>query len=167
VSGGRVFSEEGKIEQLWRGMVFQRTLLAFNKGASIFTVSLYLAVVGCFLLLTRRIRIKPRKLAREVARTLLAPLRGPFSADLAEVRHENGHCCVARLGRRLISDRDGLSSLRLFEDGRELPHPHSAPDDIRNLGAGRYSHWGDAVLFSASDNTDPSANGRSYTVREV
>jgi hypothetical protein len=167
VSGGRIFSEEGKIEQAWRGMVFQRTLLAFNKGASILAVSLYLAVVGCFLLLTRRIRIEPSKLAGEVARTLLAPLRGPYSAELAEVRHENGHCCVARLERRLISDRDGVSRLRLFEDGRELPHAHSAHDDIRNLGAGRYSHWGVAVLFSSSDNTDPSANGRRYTVREV
>lgn len=148
-------------------MVFERVLRAFNKGASIFMVSLYLAVVACFLLLTRRIRLKPSKLAREVARTLLAPLRGPFSADLAEVMPENGHCCVARLKRRLISDRDGVSRLRLFENGRELPHPHSAHDLIRTLGAGRYSHWGDAVFFSSSDNTDPSANGRRYTVREI
>jgi hypothetical protein len=167
VSGCRIFSEEGKIERPWRGMVFQRTLLAFNKVASIFTVSLYLVVVGCFLFLTRRIRIEPSKLAREVVYTLMRSVRGPFSAELAEVRHENGHCCVARLGSRPISDRDGLSRLRLFENGRELPHAHSAHDDIRNLGAGRYSHWGDAVFFSSSDNTDPSANGRRYTVREV
>lgn len=55
------------------------------------------------------------------------------------------------------------SVLRLFENGVELGPAHSVHDDIRNLGKGRFSHWGTTVIFSASDNTDPRTNGRSYT----
>jgi hypothetical protein len=29
---------------------------------------------------------------------------------------------------------------------------------------GRFSHWGDGLHFSASDNSDPRTNGRSYTI---
>jgi hypothetical protein len=35
-------------------------------------------------------------------------------------------------------------------------------DQIRHEGKGRYSHWGDHVFFSSSDNTDPRTNGRTY-----
>ena len=110
--------------------------------------------------------MSPRKFARALGGRLLAPLR-PFSGELTEVTHEKGHCYVAPVGRRLISDLDGRSRLILFEDGQALAHPHSSDDDIRELGAGRYSHWGDEVLFSSSDNTDPSTNDRHYSVREV
>jgi len=55
------------------------------------------------------------------------------------------------------------SILRLFENGVELGPAHSVHDDIRNLGKGRFSHWGSTVIFSASDNTDPRTNGRTYT----
>jgi pectate lyase len=74
---------------------------------------------------------------------------------------------MAPLSKKLISDSNGRSRLKLFEDGRELPYPHSSHDDIRELGAGRYSHWGNAVYFSSSDNSDPGKNGRRYSVREV
>ena len=141
-------------------------MLTRNKFA-VLGVSLYLAVVACFLVLTQRIRVSPSKFARAVAHRLLASFRGPFSAELTEVVHDKGHCYVAPLGRTLISDLDGRSRLRVFEDGQELPLPHSAHDDIRTLGAGRYSHWGSTLFFSSSDNTDSSANGRRYSVREV
>ena len=143
--------------------MFSQILGAAEKLASIFIVSVYLAMVGCLLLVTGRIRIKPLRFARAV----LISLRAPFSGDLREVTHEKGHCYVAVLGRKLISDSDGQSRLKLFEGGQELPFPHSSHDDIRDLGAGRYSHWGDVVYFSSSDNTDPFANGRRYSVREV
>ena len=61
------------------------------------------------------------------------------------------------------------SLLRLIENGVELGPAHSAHDDIRTLGAGRFSHWSgtgganEAVRFSASDNTDPRTNGRVYS----
>lgn len=55
------------------------------------------------------------------------------------------------------------STLRLFENGVELVVPHSVHQDIRTLGKGRFSHWGTALYFSASDNSNPSTNGRTYT----
>ena len=61
------------------------------------------------------------------------------------------------------------STLRLFENGIEMGPSHSIHADIRNLGLGRFSHWsatngsGEALRFSASNNTDPRTNGKSYT----
>ena len=60
------------------------------------------------------------------------------------------------------------SILRLFEGSLELGPAHSLHADIRDLGQGRFSHWSatngtfEAIFFSASDNTDPRTNGRSY-----
>ncbi len=60
------------------------------------------------------------------------------------------------------------STLRLFENGVEIGPAHSLHADIRNLGAGRFSHWAstdgsnEALRFSATNNTDPRTNGRSY-----
>jgi hypothetical protein len=60
------------------------------------------------------------------------------------------------------------SNLSVFEDGRKLGPAHAMHADIAKIGGGRYSHWnapdGSIVLFSASDNSDPRANGRRYTV---
>lgn len=59
------------------------------------------------------------------------------------------------------------SVLRIFENGVELLPPHSSHSDIRNLGNGRFSHWSDGstvlLYFSASDNSNPKTNGRTYT----
>lgn len=136
---------------------------AAKRLASITAVSAYLAFVGCFLVLAGRIRVNPR----EFARVLLAALRPAFKGELEELIHDRGNCYVAPLGRKLISDSNGRSRLKLFENGQELPFPHSSHDEIRELGAGRYSHWGDAVFFSSSDNSDPAKNGRRYSVREI
>ncbi len=59
------------------------------------------------------------------------------------------------------------SRLRLFENDHELGPPHTGHPDIRNLGRGRFMHWisstgGESLCFSASDNSDPRTNGRSY-----
>jgi pectate lyase len=55
------------------------------------------------------------------------------------------------------------STLKLFENGVELKPGHAVHQDIRDSGKGRYSHWGTALYFSASDNTNPATNGRVYT----
>lgn len=59
------------------------------------------------------------------------------------------------------------STLRLFENGVELKPAHSLHADIRSTGNGRFSHnkvlGYEALRFSASDNTDPRTNGRTYT----
>ena len=55
------------------------------------------------------------------------------------------------------------SILRLYENGVELKEAHAVHDDIRKLGKGRFSHWHSTLYFSASDNSDPRTNGRTYT----
>lgn len=57
------------------------------------------------------------------------------------------------------------SNLLLFENGTQLGPAHSTHSDIRSKGAGAYSHWGGALYFSTSDNTDPRTNGRSYSIK--
>jgi len=54
------------------------------------------------------------------------------------------------------------SSLSLYEGPHALGAPHTTHSDIRSLGMGRYSHWGNALFFSSSDKTDPRTNGRKY-----
>jgi 2-polyprenyl-3-methyl-5-hydroxy-6-metoxy-1,4-benzoquinol methylase len=58
--------------------------------------------------------------------------------------------------------RRGKSPIFVFENAQQLASPHSMHDDISKYGAGRFSHWGDAVYFSTSDNTNPNENGRVY-----
>ncbi len=43
-----------------------------------------------------------------------------------------------------------FSTLRLFEDGQEVGPAHSLHDEIRNLGGGRFSHWGTRLYLSAA-----------------
>jgi hypothetical protein len=56
------------------------------------------------------------------------------------------------------------SRLLLCEDGTPLGPAHALHADIETVGRGRYSHWNGALLFSTSDETDPNANGRTYTI---
>ena len=55
------------------------------------------------------------------------------------------------------------SRLLLFEDGKALGPAHVVHADIRVSAGGRYSHWNDAIYFSASDGSDPRTNGRTYS----
>ena len=55
------------------------------------------------------------------------------------------------------------SDLRLLEDGIALDPAHCLHATIRQLGAGRYSHWVESIVFSTSDNSDPRTNGRNYS----
>ena len=54
------------------------------------------------------------------------------------------------------------SPLVLCEDGDLMGTPHSLHADIMKAGRGRFSHWGNSMIFSTSDNTNPNANGRAY-----
>jgi hypothetical protein len=85
--------------------------------------------------------------------------------DLNQVAQERGYAYVLTY---FATGGDGpghgrRSPVLLFEDSIPLDAPHSPHDDIRNLGGGRYSHWGFLLRFSASDNSDPRVNGRAYT----
>lgn len=82
------------------------------------------------------------------------------------MRAESGHCWLADVPGDLLSDKDAASRLRVFEDGNALGPAHAGHDEVRTVGLGRYSHWGDTLYFSTSDNSDPRTNGRRYTVSE-
>ena len=56
------------------------------------------------------------------------------------------------------------SRLALTENGAALGPPHSIHAEIAEKGGGRFSHWGEAVIFSSSDNSDPRSNGRAYAI---
>jgi len=60
-------------------------------------------------------------------------------------------------------ESSGASPLRVFEDGRAIGKPHSDHQEINELGGGLYSHWGGALRFSTSDNSDPRSNGHRYS----
>ena len=134
-----------------------RSLLA---AVNVVIVSIYLAFVALFLLASGRIKDPG---FGPIIRSLF---RRRFSGGLTEMTAETGHCYLAAIPSRLPSDQDSASRLRLFEDGRELGPAHSAHDDIRTLGAGHFSHWGNQIYFSSSDNSDPRSNGRRYTATE-
>jgi hypothetical protein len=55
------------------------------------------------------------------------------------------------------------SILTLYENGAALGPAHSLHADIRQYGLGRFSHWGNQLYWSASDNSNPMTNGRKYT----
>ena len=56
------------------------------------------------------------------------------------------------------------SPLVLFEDDRPIGPPHASHADIRSLGGGRYSHWGNALHFSTAGHDDAGAHVYSYAL---
>lgn len=52
----------------------------------------------------------------------------------------------------------------LCEDNKLLGPPHTFHAEIVKMGLGRFSHFGDSVFFSSSDNSDPNSNGREYVI---
>ena len=107
---------------------------------------------------------------------ILSPLLAPtvlLPLDPKSVNAESGYAYTValRLPDALMytfpSDSGGDASSRLvvLEDGSKLGPAHASHDSIRMSGRGRFSHWGSSLYFSASDNSDPRANGRSYAAR--
>lgn len=98
----------------------------------------------------------------------LPPLAGPFGVlRLKPVRHDGGACWWAALTTLRVPPADSGRRIVLFEDGEPLPVADCIHEDIRQLGAGRYSVWHRGVYFSATDNSDPRMNGRTYEARTV
>jgi hypothetical protein len=128
---------------------------------SVLLVSAYLLAVGAWLIITRQI---PSPGFLRIARALT---RRRYVAVLQDFSPERGHSYVAPLPAHLLSDRESLSSIQVFEDGKPLGPGHAPHEDIRRIGKGRYSHWGAQLHLSTSDNSDPRTNGRRYVVQEM
>jgi 2-polyprenyl-3-methyl-5-hydroxy-6-metoxy-1,4-benzoquinol methylase len=62
------------------------------------------------------------------------------------------------------ADAPRRSPLFIFENGRQLPMPHSLHDEIAKFGNGRFSHWEDCVYFSPLSLTNPNAQRDSYAI---
>lgn len=82
-------------------------------------------------------------------------------------RRVGGHAWAVHLPElEYMADRPicpRISFVVVYEDGVPLPGPHALHAEIRELGDGRFVHWGEYLVLSASDNSDPSCNERRYT----
>jgi hypothetical protein len=60
-------------------------------------------------------------------------------------------------------ENDRRSPVVIYENGKPLGPAHSSYFDIREHGMGRFAHWrNQGIVFTASDNSDPNTNGRTY-----
>ena len=101
----------------------------------------------------------------------LEPKKAPDSAvtiDLIGLKSDSGFAYKLSYDFPIPGDSQTAptqSTLRIFENGVELGPAHSNHNDIRKYGLGQFSHWGNALIFSTSDNTNPLSNGRKYTYK--
>ncbi|RZL51224.1 MAG: pectate lyase [Pedobacter sp.] len=107
----------------------------------------------------------PEGSTETTAATMATATSSTTSLVLTGIKSDGGY--AYKLSNALSTSGDSnsqpkLSTLRLFENGIELNPAHSLHQDIRDLGKGRFSHWGNTLYFSASDNTNPLTNGRKY-----
>ncbi|MDP9080749.1 MAG: pectate lyase [Bacteroidota bacterium] len=89
-----------------------------------------------------------------------------YSLNLSNLRSDGGFAYKLAYPLTQTGDSNSqptVSTLQLYENGVELGPAHSVHQDIRDIGKGAFSHWGTALYFSASDNTNPATNGRKYT----
>jgi lysophospholipase L1-like esterase len=70
------------------------------------------------------------------------------------------------LGREVDGMERQSSRARLFENDVELGPAHAPHASIRATGSGKFSDWEGRLYFSASDNSDPRSNGRTYVLRD-
>lgn len=86
--------------------------------------------------------------------------------NLSLATSDGGNAYVIGVDASLIGDSNNqptISTMKVFEDGKEIGPAHAKHADIRRLGNGRFSHWGSTLRFSSSDNSNPKTNGRKYT----
>lgn len=126
------------------------------------------AVVGAYLSFAMLCLLVSGKLDPGVTlgRLVKGALRRRVRGELCSIHAEKGFCYVAAIPIGSVSDSEGRSRVTLCEDGAPLGPAHCPHTEIREKGGGRYSHWGQAIYFSTSDNSDPTTNGRSYTFAE-
>ena len=93
------------------------------------------------------------------------PLLGWETEPLTSISHEAGFAFRASTRHPELSGEGKPSPGVVLEDGRPLRGGDASHDEIRNLGSGAYSFWGRLVYFSATDNSAPGTNGRTYAMR--
>ncbi len=104
---------------------------------------------------------------------LFAGVTLSVDVDKKDVVHLEGNALQVRVVKPLGSlyatgDSSGelrRSTLTLYEDERPLGPAHVEHKNIRSKGGGAYSHWGERLNFSTSDNSDLFSNERHYWYR--
>jgi hypothetical protein len=96
------------------------------------------------------------------------PIKCEQRITAADMQPYGGHAFAAVLPPQVgPGDSNGAprqSRLLLFENGRLLGPAHQTHQLIMAIGRGGYSHWDGHVVFASSDNSDPRANARRYTI---
>lgn len=82
--------------------------------------------------------------------------------------HSGGNAFYFKLPKSMskCGDDSGdhmASTVMIYENGNPLGIAHCVHDDIREHGGGRFSHWGEHLIFSTSDNSDPNSNEKTYS----
>lgn len=123
-------------------------------------MSICIAVLALFVMSLctncKKVELQPKKIVSSDPQTL----------DLIGLKSDSGFAYKLSYDFPIPGDSQTertQSTLRLFENGVELGPAHSNHDDIRKYGLGQFSHWGNALIFSTSDNSNPLSNGRKYT----
>ncbi|MCC6954061.1 MAG: SGNH/GDSL hydrolase family protein [Deltaproteobacteria bacterium] len=109
------------------------------------------------------------------AQYLSRPSTAVHAIESGSIGHSGGYSYsialpeVPRSGfSEMLSDsaaQPSQSMTEVWEDGGRLEFGHALHEDIRLLGARRFSHWGSTLYFSSTDNSDPRTNGRTYVVQ--
>jgi hypothetical protein len=94
--------------------------------------------------------------------TVVIQLYGPFETyGHAAINYREAIALLAFADDE--SKDEARSPVVIYENDRLLGPGHSSFLDIRDRGMGRYAVWrSQGIVFSASDNSDPSENGRVY-----
>jgi hypothetical protein len=109
-----------------------------------------------------------------LAALFLGAPAGESVIDPAAIRHEQGYGYLAapdiaqQFPFAVLWDDSAhpqRANATLLENGTPAGPAHALHDDIRMQGGGRFSFWAGALYFSTADNSDPSRNGRVYTLR--
>ena len=92
-----------------------------------------------------------------------------YKLDVTQAVHEIGYCWKLDISSLNIigssTDSPQSSAYVLCENNQPVGQPHCPHQIIRDVGNGSFSHWGNILMFSASDNSNPAVNGRSYSLR--
>jgi hypothetical protein len=91
----------------------------------------------------------------------MLPIYGWETVRLESINADSGRGYNAPFHRSFVQ-RLGDRRVFLTEDSERLGPANSLHADIRALGGGAFSVWGEWIYFSATDNTDPRANHRAY-----
>lgn len=90
------------------------------------------------------------------------------SGSISGIRHLEGNLYVSEVPTNISAYRKpGILPVEhpiLLENGEPLAHPGKRRGEIISEGEGGFRVVGRSVLFSSSDNTDPTRNGRIYSL---